>query len=69
MNFSIRAISRLILPVLPLAAADDSREVPRRSVERNLPKGGAGAQLPLLGTAGDSRPDSSGAVKHRDSKT
>jgi hypothetical protein len=69
MIFSIRAISLLVLPLLPLSAADDAKEILRRALTRNLHNEEVARSYTFLERQEVRALDGGGAVKHRDSKT
>ena len=69
MYFLIRATSLFVLSVLPLCAADDAKEILRHSLQRNLQNEEIARSYTFLERQEIRTLDSSGAVKHRDSKT
>jgi hypothetical protein len=63
------AISLLLLTALPLAAADDAREILRRALQRNWRNDEIARNYTFLQRQENRALDGSGAVKHRESKT
>jgi hypothetical protein len=63
------AISLLLLTVLPLAAAEDAREILRRALERNWRNDEIARNYTFLQRQENRALDGSGSIKHRESKT
>jgi len=69
MNTSIRAAALLVLPVAALRAADDPKEILRRALQRNAHNEEIARNYTYLRRQENRAYDSSGQVKHRESKT